>query len=210
MFSTSSQTRHVMLSMVLVLALVFSSGCGIFSPDESKDTPPPPGGGDFQPATSPDLLMENFKKAWEQMSIVEYEKLLATDFLFFFDPNDNLDDFVGGPSWDRTKELATATNMFSNQPGFDPVKQVAIPPILKIEFTTFSKINDWADPGTDPLYAGTIRATYKVAITVTLQGSDQLTRVTGDNDFYVEPVQVDGKTLWVIKVWEDRGQDLGT
>ncbi len=163
----------------------------------------------FQPATTPDLLMENFKKAWEEQSIIEYEKLLATGFQFFFDPRDNLDGFVGGPSWDRSRELATATKMFSEQPGFDPIGQVAIPPIRGIEFTVFQKISDWGDPGADPLYTGTIRARYKISIIVSFLGVESSTRITGDGDFYVEPVEADGQLLWVIKVWEDQGLVFG-
>ncbi len=203
----SSRFHRALLPLALSVLLLFSSGCGIFSPDESKEAPPPVSG-DFEPATSPEILMENFKKAWEQMSIVEYEKLLATDFQFFFDPDDGLEEFLGA-SWDRTHEIGAATKMFSNQPGADPKTGDPIPPILSIRFTTFDKLTDWAEPPAEPLYEGTIRARYKVAIQVTYQGEGSYSNVTGDNDFYVEPIEVDGKTLWVIKVWEDKGKDQG-
>ena len=166
--------------------------------------------GIFPPSTSPDLLMEHFKKSWEQKTITGYEKLLTGDFQFFFDPADNLDDFVGGPSWARTKELAAATNLFSSQPGFDPVKRGAIPPILSIEFTTFSKITNWEAPPDGILYAGTMRARFKVSIRVTYQGYAGSTQVSGDNDFYVINVNPEGPVpLYEIKVWEDKGQYNG-
>ena len=208
---TSTPHRRVVVPLILATLLLLVSGCGIFSPDESKDTPPDPGGGEFVASTTPDLLMQNFRRAWEQMTIVEYEKLLADNFEFFFDPADNLDDFVGGPSWDRTKELTSATNMFSNQPGTDLTKDppTPIPPILSIEFTTFSKITDWTNPPDGEIYRDTIRARYKVSIRVTYQGEANAGFVTGDNDFYAIKRNVDGQDLYFIKVWEDKGKNQG-
>jgi hypothetical protein len=162
----------------------------------------------FDPSTTPDLLMQNLKNSWEQRSIVEYEKLLDDQFQFFFDPNDGLEQFVG-PSWGHTEEWASAKAMFQGTSGYDLIRQEDIPPVLSIEFLTFAKVIDWSDPGTDPLYEGTVKARYKVGIKVQFQGVEQYTLVTGDNDFYVTKVQqTDGPDIYKIKVWEDRGYFL--
>ncbi len=159
-------------------------------------------------STSPDALMSNFKNTWEKMWISDYELLLDDQFLFFFDPNDGLEQFVG-PSWGRQDELDSVGAMFRGDAGFDLVNQVAIPPVQSIQFTTFAKITEWSDPGTDPLYAGTLLARFKVGMVVRFQGVEQYTLVTGDNDFYVIKVsQPDGPDIYKIKVWEDRGYFL--
>ena len=96
--------------------------------------------------------MKNLRDAWEQRLIVEYGKLLNDQFQFFFDPADGLEQYQGS-SWTRAQELSAAASMFKGDAGFDLVNQVAIPPVLSVEFTTFAKVVDWSDPGTDPLYA---------------------------------------------------------
>jgi hypothetical protein len=210
MFAVTKIRRRLLPVALLAIGLLVV-GCGIFSPDQSKTPPGGGGGNSFPPSTSPDILMQNFENAWQQMNIVEYEKLLDDEFQFFFSPSDSLQDFVG-ESWDRTKELASTGAMFSNQPGSDPKTGEPISPILSIEFTNFSPQlpGGWIDPGTDPLYAGTVLGRYKVGITVTFQAEGQISYVTGDNDFYVKGYpQQDGTTLYKIKVWEDRAQDLG-
>ncbi len=210
MFAPTRLKRRLTPVLLLFLIAVLAAGCGVFSPDESKNN----GGGGtdrgvFKPATSPDQCMANFKNAWEQRTLVEYEKLLDDQFQFFFDPNDGLEQFVG-PSWGRTEELDSAKSIFEGDAGYDLIKQEDIPPVLSIEFTTFSKVFDWQDPGTDQLYEGTVKARYKVGIKVSFQGVEQTTLVTGDNDFYVKGYpQSDGTTLYKIKVWEDQGQNLG-
>jgi len=210
MFAPTRFGRRLTPVLLLFLVAALGVGCGVFSPDESK---PPDngggGGGTFVAPTTPDLLMQNFKNAWEQRSIVEYEKLLDDQFLFFFAPSDGLKDFVGD-SWGTTEELKSAGAMFRGDAGFDLITEETIPPILSIEFTTFAKIIDWSNPGSDPLYEGTLKARYKVGIRVTFQGVSQTTLVTGDNDFYVIKVpQTDGPDIYKIKVWEDQGQDVG-
>ena len=212
MFAPSRFGRRLTPVLFLFLVAALIAGCGIFSPDQSKPTDQPPVNVDFPPATTPDILMANFKNAWEQRTIVEYEKVLDDQFQFFLAPKDyqDLQQFNFDPSWDRTAELKSVTAMFKGDGGFDLVNNVAIPPILSIEFTTFAKIIDWSDPGSDPLYAGTLKARYKVGISVSFQGVEQKTLVTGDNDFYVVKVpQADGPDIYKIKIWEDQGTDTG-
>ena len=199
--------RAALLPVALLAVGLLIAGCGIFSPDETKDPPVDPGGGDFVPATTPDLAMEMFEKAWEAMNFAEYSKLVATEFQFFFDPNDNLEEFIGGPSWQVGQELASVEAMFSNQGGRDPVTDEPIPPILNIQFELFQPLDPgWQPPGDGDLYLDTIRQRFQVSIRVTYQGEELTTRVRGENWFYVTPVEEDGQTLWKIKVWEDKGQ----
>ncbi len=208
MFAPTRLKRRLTPVLLLFLIAVLAAGCGVFSPDESKNIVDPPG--PIDAATTPDKLMANFKYAWENRSLVEYQKLLDDQFQFFFDPNDGLEQFVG-PSWGRTEELASAKSIFEGDAGYDLIKKEDIPPVLSIEFTTFSKVFEWQDPGTDPLYEGTLKARYTVGIKVSFQGIEQTTLVTGNNDFYVKGYpQDDGTTLYKIKVWEDQGQNLGS
>jgi hypothetical protein len=141
---------------------------------------------------------------------VEYDKLLDDQFQFFFNPDDGLEQYFG-PAWDRQHELSAAAAIFSGDTGYDRIKQESIPPVLSIEFGYLLKIRDWSDPGTDPLYAGTLRATYRVGMKVLLAGVEQTVLITGDNVFYVTAYsQADSITVYKIKIWEDGNYGLGT
>jgi hypothetical protein len=209
--NSPTRFRAACRPLTLLAVGLLIAGCGIFSPDETKDPPVDTGGGEFVPATTPDLVMQNFQNAWEQLNFAEYSKLLATEYTFYFDPADELDAYVGGPSWSLQDELASVQAMFSNQSGVDPVTEEVIPPIVSIEFTSFLPLDpDWQDPGSEELYAGTVRQRYRVSMRVTYQGEALTTLVSGVNYFYVAPIEVDGEMLWQIKIWEDRGNEGGT
>jgi hypothetical protein len=207
--STTSPLRSARWAapiLVLVLALAVG-GCGIFSPDEDKGTPPPDNGGEYPAAENPDILMSNFIRAYQEQKIAEYEKIIHPQFQFFFSEKD-LDELFGGsePDWNWERETQATRKMFEGQTGVDPVSGDPIPPILDITLTLLPQ-NDWEDAsGVGPLYEGTFRRLYKVSMMVTYQASDLTTRVTGDNMFYITRNDDD---LFQIKFWEDLGTDTG-
>ena len=166
------------LALALLLSpLLLCVGCG----DDSSSPTTPVDTDDFVASTTPDLAMQNFEVAWENLNFVEYSKLLATEFQFFFDPADNLEDLIGGPSWQLADELASTQAMFSNQAGVDPVTQEVIPPIQRIEFQVFVPMDDewqhFPDDESQGIYRNTFRQRYQVDMRVTYQGEELTTIV---------------------------------
>lgn len=199
--------RRVTLPCTVLVVGLLIAGCGIFSPDETKDDKGG-GGGTFVDPTTPELMMENFKNAWDTMNKDEYIDLLHTEFQFFFDPGDNLEQYIGTPVWNLDQERQSVTSMFTNQPGVDPVTQEAIPPIASISVESFVPLDTgWQIPpgGDDPenLYYNTVRQRFMVSINVSYQGDGSSTRVSGENRFYAVNIGTPEAPNWQLKIWED-------
>lgn len=185
----------------LVVATSLLSGCGLFSPDETEPdgtVPPPP---EYPRATTPDLVVSNFERAYEEKSIAEYDKLLDSAFTFFFSQTD-VNQLGVEPSWDRAAEMASATKMFSALPGTTPGGQPQ-EPIQSFQVLLEQETTTW-DSNVPSQYAGTLRKSYNVNMTVFFQGGGSVA-VRGIQDFYVAPVDVDGTTIYKLRYWVDFG-----
>lgn len=186
---------------ILVVTTGLLSGCGIFSPDETKEKPPVDTGPGIVPQTTQDAVVNNFKVSYEKKLIEEYDKVLDENFVFYFAQTD-VDQLGVEPSWNRAAEMASATKMFTGQPGTTPGGQPQ-EPITGFQLTLNPDTPAW-DDNVPAQYAGTQRRSYSVTMTVTFQGGGTVA-VRGIQDFYVAPVQVNGTTLYKLRYWVDFG-----
>lgn len=152
-------------------------------------------------ATTPDIFLGNFQAAWSGRRIELYSNLLDNSFVFYFSQQDV--NGLGVPvSWGRAAELASATKMFSGQPGTTPGGQ-PVRPIESISLALLPETLSW-DSNVPVQYSGTLRRTYSVAMNVQFAGGGVLF-VQGLHDFYVAPVLVSGQTLYRLRYWVDFG-----
>jgi len=209
MLSSTHRQRLLPLVCLGVLALAIS-GCGLFSPDETRDDGGP--GEVVQPyedATTPDILINNFVRAYEERNFAQYSKLIHDEFQFFFWEEDVVKLGLDAPGWDRVAELGATENMFEGNPGID-IDDEPVPGIVKIAMT---KQNDtvaaWVPSQGEPLFDETLVRRYRFNIDVTHDGVSTQVQVRGIQEFYAAQVEIDGKQLFQIKFWKDLGTNLG-
>ncbi len=193
---------------ILIPALVLGLGLdfGLAGCSDDEGGPHEPCCEEYPAATTPDQAMENFERAWEEMNLEEYSKLLHEDFLFAYDYRIILGLKVRLPQWTREIELDTVGAMFTKQPGFDPIDHDPLPPVIDINFAEFLALDDEWQPGAPgSMFEGTFRRGYQLDARVTYDGVELAATVLGQQVFYVYPDSSGEETLWQIKFWEDRG-----
>ena len=119
-----SQKASIFLVLILMVTLVF--GCST----DKEILGPEPGAAGF--SGSPDILMDNFQKAYTAMDLREYEKLLHQDFIFSFQACDVEKLGLSKDHYTREDELATTAHMFSKTPHVKDNGEV-VAPILTID-----------------------------------------------------------------------------
>lgn len=194
----STSTLRAARLILAILALGLVGGCGIFSPEETKE----PGGStpDFKDLTAKDDVPYNLTQAYLQRDIDQYRKLQHPSFLFQF-PADEFD--LAGTAdgrWEASRDLQSTDAMLSGEPNKDGR-------ILQdIELTLTPKDLIWS-PDVEPEFEGSLRRTYTVQMDVEVSGN--LTyQVRGQQEFYIQQVEVDGKQLWKLRFWRDLGVEL--
>jgi hypothetical protein len=96
------------------LAFCFSLAlgiCGCTLDNDGSHCPGPPAEG-FLPRTSPENLLENLKRAFNEREYAEYESLLAGDFTYYFSEEDQLLPEIP-ESWEREQELEASRDLFN-------------------------------------------------------------------------------------------------
>lgn len=170
---------------------------------------------EFPLPTTPQIWVENFERAYEQLDIVEYEAVLHPDFTFWFSPADIFE--VGALSWSRSEELAASTNMFSGVPGsrttVDGGTEI-IPAVTSISFS-LTQVGEWTesfDDGSEYAEAD-VRGTFDVDMVVRYAESDMRSLVIGRQIFYLtrRGMQVDegAQDLYHLFAWRDVGNMFG-
>ena len=189
---------HRLRIIPLVILIALSAAC---SDDKRTITDPVDTG--YVTADTPDALMVNFVRAYEERNIVEYEKLLHDDFEFTFTAEDVTELGLPSPIWDRLTELAATQRMFDGSMGVDPISGQPTPAITNIALS-LDKVTEWttANDG-DPRYEGTQHRVYRVTMRVTLEGTEDQ-RIGGHQDFYV--VENDG--VFQMKAWNEVGWSI--
>jgi hypothetical protein len=197
-----ARRTHVMRgALALPLMVVLATGC-LFNPDKKKD-PPDDTPTNYKPLTTISNVIFNLKLAYTQRNYEEYAKLFHPEYIYIFDPRDEL-----GDSWPVGDELDSARNMFSGQPNLDGNRVTGI----RLTFTENAQ-------DTDPTFPDYPRVILDaVDLQVDTQHKD-----TGDPTLYMTPsgtqahlyfIQIDetdpvsGDKLWKIRIWKDPGTGL--
>ena len=185
------KTRNLLLLLTTLALLLGTAGC-IFSPDDGTTTEPPAPEA-LQDPTEPDILMENFQTAYEDMNIEWFRDLMHEDYKTMLQ-QDTVNEY-GLPQnfFTYEEEIDIQTNIFSGNP--IPTPNGAIPGISSITFTTFERQGIWTTaPANDPNFPNALFATYNVKFEFTRPGGTTLV-VTGFIQFYVIDTQ-DGDGEW--------------
>jgi hypothetical protein len=96
------------IALLALMFPVFLVSCG------DDDATGPEAG--YPAATTIDLLLDNFLKAYTSMSLVEYERLLDEEFGFTFDMSDVGESSDYRLAWSSQEELLSAASMFGGVP----------------------------------------------------------------------------------------------
>lgn len=137
--------KNLLLLVAMLALLVGSTGC-LFSPDDSDDddTPVVPG---IPAATTPDILMANFKVIYESMESTEYEAMLHPDYRTIllqstFDDWQDSDTPLTELYFDYASEVQIHRNIFEGLGGVDETGLV-IPGIDSISVSILEKEGAW-------------------------------------------------------------------
>ena len=137
--------NKILLLLALLGMLVGSTGC-LFSPDDSEDPPPPDPGG-LDPATTPDILMENFVKIYESMDSGDYEAMLHPDYRTIL-LQSTFEDWAESDSpllemyFDHDSEVQIHRNIFEGLGGVDETGKTILP-IDSINVSIIEKLGAW-------------------------------------------------------------------
>ena len=190
---------NIKWSLALLPILLVLVGCP-FSPDKNKEPIDPPVS-EYLERTSISNVLYNLKLSYNKKNIEEYKLLLHSEFTNVFDPND-----IGGEhdipeSWGYADEVASATNLFGNQPNADGYRCETI----SLAFTAGADV--------ESQYPGWRKVTLtQVQLNVDTRHKDSgdqlLYQVLGDQAdlFFVQTDETNdqGAKLWRIIRWEDK------
>ena len=184
------------LGVLLVFMLLLVTACA-----EDKIIRP-----DVDPPQTRDDVLNELQVAYNQRSLLEYQKLLDTDFLFFFadaDVNDPVDPVPESWGWDD--EMAATGHLF------DPAYEGDEDPVTRISLTLQASPNWTPTEPEDPRFAG---ETWYVNVArynlfVQTAGPTDFQAVDIQTEFTVRQSEVDGHMEWRIVRWRDDIDDIG-
>ncbi len=185
-------SRKILVALVLCSVAVLIFGC-------TRDTDilgPEPGAYRF--SATPDILMENFEKAYTGRDLDEYSRLLHEDFIFSFQACDVEKLGLSKDHYTREDELKTAEHMFADKPYVKSSGQV-VDPILEIAFLKFERQGEWVAMN-DPDKPGLLRAVYQVDIAMDRGKAGQLA-IRGTCVFFAVGSERSG---YLLVGWVDR------
>lgn len=191
-----------LLFLALSLALLaLASGC-IFSPDEKPRVDPPVT--DLPPATTPDILMQNFGTIYREMRTDDFRDMLHTDYKTVLLPSTLQEWEQGGNPLDsdvfyRADEIRIHENMFSGNTGLDAAG-VTIPPIDSIQVDYIQKVGTWEPiPESNQYFAGFGGYWALFNVLIYFNNPDQHRFEVRQNvEFYVVPVDDNGRTIYQL------------
>lgn len=128
---------------------------------------------------TPDKLMANFKKAYDEMDIEGYREILEAAYKFFFQQADIDNLGLTFDYWERDDELQSAANIFSG----DPSPSSGEAGVSDIDFNFLEAATVWED-SVNPDFPGARRALYQVILFFERPGTTTI-EVQGRQEFYV-------------------------
>ena len=176
------KTRDLLMLLMTFTLLLGTAGC-IFSPEGggTDDQPEPQ---DLEDPIEPDILMDNFQAAYEDMNIDWFRDLMHEDYKTMLQ-QDTIEEYsLPQNFFTYEEEMAIQTNIFSSNP-IDTGDGGTVPGISSIQFTTFERQGIWTTaPANDPNFPNALFATYNVKFEFTRLAGTTLV-VTGFIQFYV-------------------------
>jgi len=168
----------------VVIMSIMATGC-IFSPDPGDNGGGGGGGGGTTVpfASSEDILMENFRLAYETMDFNIYRDMLDRRFLTFLQTSTTAQFPDVGTTLDVAEELRIAERMFSGNALTDPLGAL-VPGISNISFDLFQQNGTWTDTGVNDVVPNASFALYDVVFLFD-RGANSTLRVQGQIKFYV-------------------------
>jgi len=178
-------------ALLLIDALAFS-GCG----DSEDPTGPIIDQHEYQPAVSPEALLQVFVEIYEERDLNAYDDLLDPRFRFSF-----LDE---GFSWEKPEDLASTDNLFSGEARTNSQGQLTRA-ISAIAVDRMLLTEGWTDvPAEHPSFGqvpGARTALYSHMIVFT-HPAGTIT-LSGRQRFFAAPTVTGSDTLWSLLGQED-------
>ncbi|HEX9641342.1 MAG TPA: hypothetical protein VGB13_08510 [Candidatus Krumholzibacteria bacterium] len=192
--------RLTVLPAILALSALFLlGGCGIFSPDEPSDGGGGTGGG-YTNLKTPDDVLTNLIKAYNDRDYDKYDELRHESFEFQF-PVDEFDlALTANGRWQRERDSGSTQGMFEGSPSKDGEI------VQSIDLSMVADPIPWSD-NVETEFDGTQRRTYTVRMDVTVSGGT-IYQVRGKHEFYVAPVGSGDNTQYKLRFWRDNGVEL--
>lgn len=188
-----------LLWIPLTCALLLAPAGCIFSPDEGGD-----GGGVDEPlpwASTPTILMDNFKTIYNKMLIDEFEAMLHDDYKTIL-----LAETLTEWGWEadyyfnKSEESTIHRNMFSGNTGLRSDGVTVVNPIDRIDVQLLEVQEAWADISAGDQWFGGVGgqfANYQVRIFF-YDAYQHAYEVNQSVNFYAIPVDVDGREKWLM------------
>jgi hypothetical protein len=154
-------------TLVIAVAMTLLAGCGDDDPSKPNSQQPA-----WQPPLDGDTLMDQFKRAYSEMDIEDYERILSADFEFIFQQSDVEHLGLLSDRLTRAQEVRCSTNMFSGHGGTEnhPISAIAID-ILAPETAWQEVLEDVYFPGTTMrVYRIIVRVERPTSVTIEVQG----------------------------------------
>jgi hypothetical protein len=162
--------------------------------------------GPSAPAT-PDELMDRFREAYGGRDIAGYTELLDDAFRFQFLQADVEALNLPSDRLDLAKELNCAANMFSGEPGSDPLTGDPVAGISSITFELFQHEGTWGPTDDMVNFPDTQRAVFDTQVSFLRPGSTTII-VQGHAIFYAAQIEIEaGGEAWTqyrLRGWIDR------